>query len=112
MLESTFEKKFRAATKAIGAVVHKTVSLSQNGFPDRMLIHDGRVVFVELKKSTGALSPVQVMTITEMVEAGANVYVVFIGGSSPSAKRKAVETGAQVIVSDDPKDAVAQCLLQ
>jgi hypothetical protein len=41
------------------------------GLPDTMIVHLGRVVFVELKSRRGALSKVQRLTRVELLQAGA-----------------------------------------
>lgn len=60
MLESTLENKCRLLAKKEGALFYKWVSPGQAGVPDRILIHKGQVVFVELKASkSNGLSPIQ-----------------------------------------------------
>ena len=47
---------------------------SQPGFPDEVLVRD-RVIFAELKRETGRLSPAQEDWIGKLKRAGAEVYV-------------------------------------
>lgn len=53
----------------------KFVSPSTNGVPDRMLIKNGQVIFIETKSSTGKLRDIQKVVIKSMREHGATVYV-------------------------------------
>lgn len=47
---------------------------SENGFPDRIVIGNGQVVFVETKSSTGHVRPLQKSLIKRMRLRGATVY--------------------------------------
>ncbi len=50
---------------------------SEGGLPDRILIRDGVVIFVEFKApKTGRLSKLQQMQIKRMLEHGAEVHVI------------------------------------
>lgn len=53
----------------------KFVSPGIDGVPDRILIGDGNVIFVECKSKTGKLSKQQEKRIREMKQAGATVQV-------------------------------------
>lgn len=53
----------------------KFVSPSTNGVPDRMLIKNGRVIFIETKSLTGKPSDIQKEVIKNMREHGATVYI-------------------------------------
>lgn len=53
----------------------KFVSPSTNGVPDRMLIKNGHVIFIETKSLTGEPSDTQKIIIKKMREHGATVYV-------------------------------------
>jgi len=60
MLEKKIEKKLKEEVEKIGGLCVKLVSQNQNGIPDRLVIlPDGRVYFIELKKTNGVLSKVQ-----------------------------------------------------
>lgn len=48
---------------------------SEPGYPDWTLVRD-RVVFLELKRETGVVSPAQAEWLTALRNAGAEVYVV------------------------------------
>lgn len=58
-----------------GMYVRKLVSPGNNGFPDRMVLHRGRVVFIETKSATGRLSAIQRKNIAKMASHGAEVCV-------------------------------------
>jgi len=49
MGEKTFEKRLRDEVKKMGGLALKIYSLSFSGLPDRLILHDGRAVFCELK---------------------------------------------------------------
>lgn len=61
--------------KAAGGMCLKFIS-SINGVPDRCVILDGRVVFVETKAPSGAPRKLQLVRHREMRVAGADVRVV------------------------------------
>lgn len=72
--ESELEEKCRALTKKRGGLFLKFLS-TVAGVPDRLVILDGRVFFVEFKSGIGSLSPIQGAMIERMRTAGAEVYV-------------------------------------
>ncbi len=47
---------------------------SQSGFPDRVLVRE-RVIFAELKREKGVLTPAQIEWLNGLARAGAEVYV-------------------------------------
>lgn len=48
--EAQIEKAVCDYARKRGAIVMKLSGMNQKGQPDRMFLHDGRVVFVEFKK--------------------------------------------------------------
>ena len=74
--EGTIEEYLIKQTKNFGYMQRKTASPSNRGFPDRLVIGNGHVVFVELKSATGGPSKLQKNTIKEMREQGATVYII------------------------------------
>ena len=59
-----------------GYLCYKWVSPGRRGVPDRILIGNGRVIFVELKSSVGRLSKSQQLMIPRLREHGADVRVI------------------------------------
>lgn len=68
---------FRRATQA-GVYARKMQATGRRGFPDVLLAHGGRVIFVELKHPDGGgwLSEIQKAEIAHMRAAGLNVRVI------------------------------------
>lgn len=65
-----------ARVRAAGGLCWKWVSPSTVGVPDRIcLLPGGRVVFVELKRPGGNLSPIQVKVLDRLRAVGAEVHV-------------------------------------
>lgn len=76
MIEKDIEEKICDAARDSGWLVLKLTSPSRRGAPDRMLIRDGDVVFLEIKTPKGRLSAPQVSCIKELRAHGATVGVV------------------------------------
>lgn len=76
MLEREVEKYLKTEVEKCGAVCLKFNSPGVRGVPDRVIIKEGdEVIFVELKRKGGVLSPLQKKVIKEMRDRGAQVYV-------------------------------------
>lgn len=76
MLERAVEQHLVRRVRAAGGVCWKWVSPSQIGVPDRVcFLPGGRVVFVELKRPGGKLSPIQVKVLDRLRAVGAEVHV-------------------------------------
>jgi hypothetical protein len=52
--ESKLEQAFRRRCKAEGIFERKLMSPSSTGFPDRVMMYRGRVVFLEFKNPNGS----------------------------------------------------------
>ncbi len=76
MREAQLEAACRQWSKERGWLCYKLVSPGKRGFPDRMFVRAGRIVFVEFKTSKGRLSVHQARRVDELVEAGAEVHVI------------------------------------
>lgn len=60
MLEKEIEQKMREKFKAQNVIFVKFISPSLVGVPDRIVITpNGRIIFVELKRESGVISPLQ-----------------------------------------------------
>jgi hypothetical protein len=78
MLESRLQTYFVRKCKDAGVYAIKVVSVGRRGFPDVVVIIDGKVRFVELKQELkGRLSFPQMRTIAEMEGAGGDVDVLY-----------------------------------
>ena len=61
MREASIEQAFVKGVKKAGGKAWKFVSPGRSGVPDRIvLLPGGKVIFVELKTETGALTPRQI----------------------------------------------------
>lgn len=76
MLEAQLERKCISYANSDDWYTTKFSSPGNAGVPDRVFIKDGRVIFVEFKKSDGALRKLQEITISILRQHGANVAVV------------------------------------
>lgn len=78
MLEKEIEKKLVDGIRRLGGRAYKWVSPGSNGVPDRIIVMPGgRILFVELKTSTGVVSKLQKMQIRMLSQMGCDVRVVF-----------------------------------
>lgn len=77
MTESQLQQKILNFCKSTGILAYKLASPSRRGVPDLMLIANGRTIFYELKhpNGKGVLSALQKVTIKQMQDHGAEVYV-------------------------------------
>lgn len=75
--EREIEASLKANIEAEGGLFLKWVSPGNDGVPDRILIYNGRVIFVELKTKPGKLSPIQVHQQERLRKAGATVVTTY-----------------------------------
>lgn len=75
MLEKQIEQKLNAEVKKLGALTYKWIS-TVTGVPDRIVIHKGKVYFVELKTPQGVLSQRQVVVFADLMAQGTPVTVI------------------------------------
>ncbi len=76
MRESTVESYLVKRCKELGIYERKFVSPQRRNVPDRILVYNGVVVFVELKKPGEKPTPAQKREHIRLTEAGALVVVV------------------------------------
>jgi hypothetical protein len=74
MLEKQVEKYLTKRVKESGGLTYKWIS-TVSGVPDRIVLLNNRVHFVELKTETGSLSPRQMYVFDELGEHGFPVHV-------------------------------------
>lgn len=75
MLEAEVEKRLVIGVRKLGGEAYKFVSPGHAGVPDRIVVIDGRVVFVELKAEGGRVRPAQKRQIFSLTKHGADVRV-------------------------------------
>lgn len=75
--EAKVEKYLDQQIKRIGGITRKFVSPGRDGVPDRIVIHRGKVYFVELKTVDGRLSKNQNREHKYLRDNGANVMTVY-----------------------------------
>ena len=73
--EKAIETALTRGITAIGGICWKWPASARAGVPDRIVIVQGQVWFVELKRPGGELRPVQVAAHNQLMGAGANVVV-------------------------------------
>jgi len=74
ILEKDIEKYLIKRMKQLSGLCYKWQS-SVTGVPDRIVILNEKIMFVELKTLTGKLSPRQVLVFDELGEAGFPVHI-------------------------------------
>lgn len=75
-LERDLEEYFAKRMKVAGILTYKFTSPGQAGVPDRILIADGRVLFVELKAPGRKPRQLQIETVRRMRAHGASCYCI------------------------------------
>jgi hypothetical protein len=75
MKEKEIEAYFVRRVKEAGGLQRKFVSPGHRGVPDRIVVHRGRVYFVELKAPGEDLRPDQVREHLKLREVGARTFM-------------------------------------
>lgn len=75
--EGAVENYLYRKAKARGWIAYKFTSPGHAGVPDRIVVGNGKVYFVELKAANGRLSGLQKACIAKLNELGANVRVCY-----------------------------------
>lgn len=77
MLEKKIETKLREEVKKQGGKAYKFVSPGNAGVPDRLVVlPDGKIAFVEIKRKGAKPRPLQVNRIKELEKLGCLVVVI------------------------------------
>ena len=76
ILEGQVERYLYSKVRANYGLCMKFVSPGTTGVPDRIVIHRGRTMFVELKRPGGKPRPLQKEIARQMSAAGAMVYCI------------------------------------
>lgn len=75
--ENKVEKYLDEEVKKVGGITRKWVSPGRDGVPDRIVIKEGNVWFVEVKTVDGKLSPAQEREIIRLTQSEAQVRVIY-----------------------------------
>ena len=76
MKESEIEKRVMLYANTKGVTQFKFVSPNTRGVPDRILIYEGRTLFIEFKKQGEKPTRLQELQIKKLEDAGMTVEVV------------------------------------
>lgn len=76
MRESSLEKRLGLAVKKAGGFSIKLPANWYIGIPDRMLLLQGRVIFVELKTDKGRASPAQKNWASRLTKLGLIYHII------------------------------------
>lgn len=74
-LESEIQRRIIKRYEADGYIVVKISLCSRNGFPDLMLLKDGKASFVEVKRPGHKPRPLQEYRLKELRDAGFEAFV-------------------------------------
>lgn len=74
--ENKVEKYLDSEVVKLGGITRKWVSPGRDGVPDRVVILNGKVWFVEVKTDDGKSSPTQEREQKRLMDAGATVMIV------------------------------------
>jgi len=78
MLERDVENRLVRAIKKLGGIAYKFTSPGRRSVPDRLvLMPDGTVTFVEVKRPGGRLTEGQKREIDKLRNLGQNVFIVY-----------------------------------
>lgn len=75
--ENKVEKYLDDQVKKLGGITRKWVSPGRSGVPDRIVIVDGEVVFVEVKTTDGKMSARQIRECQQLNDAEVQTSVVY-----------------------------------
>ena len=75
--ENKVENYLDERVRQIGGLTRKWISTNQVGVPDRIVIVEGDIWFVEVKTADGKLSPMQVREHQRLRDVGARVTTVY-----------------------------------
>lgn len=67
---ANFQTKLKKQFEAQGFLVLKIIRLSENAYPDLILLKDGNTSFIEVKEPTDTLKPLQKVRIDQLIKQG------------------------------------------
>jgi len=71
-----FQDKLKISYEAKGYIVLNIMKLSANGYPDLLLLKDGKASFVECKTGKDTLKPLQKFRIGELISKGFDAFCI------------------------------------
>ena len=87
-LEKDVEKRLVSRVRAAGGVSWKFVSPNNRGVSDRIVLIDGRTIYVEVKRDGGKMTPLQVQFMQKILDnGGEHALVEGMGGVDKFAKK-------------------------
>jgi len=75
MTEQQIQTKIKKKLQEQGYFVTKLIKTSTNGIPDLLAIKEGKATFIEVKRQSGILSPLQELRVSELKKYGCIVKV-------------------------------------
>ena len=75
MNEQQIQSKIKKKLEANGYIVINLIKTSMNGIPDLMCLKDGKIMFIEVKKTNGVLSQIQKIRLKQLKDKGFKCYV-------------------------------------
>lgn len=66
----SFQRKVIKEYESNGYLVLKTIRLNLNGFPDLIVLKQGKATFIELKEGNDTLKPLQRLRIDQLISQG------------------------------------------
>lgn len=70
----TYQEQLIKKYKKEGFKVLKIIRLNENGYPDLMLLKDGKTIYIESKEEKDTLKPLQKSRIKELRSLGFEAY--------------------------------------
>lgn len=76
VLEKTIEKAVKKYAEDNGCITYKMNGLGHRGWPDRMFMFEGKVLFIEFKRLGNGPTPLQTHIHEQLRKSGFRVFVV------------------------------------
>lgn len=76
VLEKTIEKAVRKYAESGGCITFKMNGAGHRGWPDRMFLYEGQVLFIEFKRQGKTTTPLQAHIHDQLRKQGFDVFVV------------------------------------
>lgn len=76
VLEKTIEQVVKKYAEEGGCITYKMNGFGHRGWPDRLFMYDGKVMFIEFKREGNKPTPLQEQVHDKLRRAGFDVFVV------------------------------------
>ena len=73
---SQFQTHLINKYKKNGYIVIKTIKLSEAGYPDLILLKNGKATFIEVKEGKDTLNPLQKFRIDQLIAEGFEAFAI------------------------------------